>query len=532
MSRRTLVSNVSLRLKVTGLALIQVLFLVALTGIGWSALHRSSDGARRMVERNPQLKALNELRYQFQHVRAGHQALLAAAGNRVFVPDFRVYVEGCEGRLQGAMRAMETLPWESDEGPKVRTCLAEIQRYLDGFPVSFRQMEGDPRGALLPQRMRDGGPHLDRARALIQELFDQQNAKNDAGQKALEAATAFSYKVMGAGLAAALLLCAVLSRAITRRTIDGVDRLALTMSAMAQGDLSRTCPEGEEDELGRMARDLNAVGAKFRASVRTLGEAAQALVGVSGDLSSRANALATTSSALRQDAAGQKAEVDLAASGLADMSTTIDRAKAATAGARDRARAALEVTEAGRDQVARTIEVTEGIRQSSDKVGRITVVIAEISRQTNLLALNAAIEASKAGHQGKGFAVVAEEVRKLAERAASAAREIEHLIRESGERVGLGQASVAGVGESLEGILGAVTDNGRNLEAIAQGMEAQAGAASSMAQHMEATARRVEDSTRAIGDLAASVHEIRGTVEAVAGLANRLQDLTREFRLA
>ncbi|HLO67758.1 MAG TPA: methyl-accepting chemotaxis protein [Holophaga sp.] len=515
----------------TGLALVQALFLLVVTGIGWMALRNSSEGARRMVERNPQLKALNELRFQFQHTRAGQQALLAAATNKAFVPNFKEYVGTCEANLHKAMKDMEVLPWEPDEIPKVKTCLAEIQAYLNGFPASFRQMEGDPKGDLLPQRMRDGGPHLDKARALIKDLFELQNAKNDANQKAMEASTALSFRAMGAGLVLALALGAFFSRAITRHLLRGVDGLARTMSALASGDLSVACPVAGQDELGRMAADLNAVAEKFRASVRILDEAAQALVGVSGDLAARAGGLASTSAALREEAAEQKAEVDHVAAGLAGMSSTLGRARAEAAGARDRARTALQVTEAGRDQVARTIEATEGIRASSDKVGRITVVLAEISRQTNLLALNAAIEASKAGHQGKGFAVVAEEVRKLAERAAGAAREIAELIRDSHERVGTGQESVAGVGRSLEGILEAVTENGRNLETIAAGMEAQAGAAADMARHMDATARRVEANTRGARDLADSAQEIRATVQDVSNLANRLRNLTREFRL-
>jgi methyl-accepting chemotaxis protein len=526
-----MVSNVSLRLKVSGLAFLQAFFLLALTGLGVMALHRSSQGARQMVERNPRLKVLNDLRFQFQHTRAGQQALLAAASNTAFVPNFQDYVAHSEASLAGVMKDVEAQPWEADEAPKVKECLASIRAYLEGFPASYAQAKADPKGAALPQRFRDGAPHLERARVLLKELFDLQSAKNDESQKRNAQATQVSYRVMAAGLALALVAGALLSRAITRRTLEGVDSLARTMSALARGDLSRTCPVGGADELGVMSADLNAVVEKFRASVRTIDEAAVHLVGVSTDLSNRAGLLASTSTALDRDAQEQKAGVDRIAGSLSDLSGSIGRSRQVAGDARTQARTALEVTELGRDKVAETIVVTEGIRQSSEKVGRITTVISEIARQTNLLSLNAAIEAAKAGQQGKGFAVVAEEVRKLAERAGAAAKEITALIAQSHESVGLGLTSVAGVGDSLAGILTAVTENEHNLEAIAQGMQAQTVSAQEMIAHMEDTSRSVEGSTGGIRRLAEAVQEIKGTVQEVAGLANRLQGLTREFTL-
>ena len=532
MSNRSMVSNVSLRQKVRCLSILQTAFLLLLTGLGWMALQRSSLGARHMVERNPRLKVLNELRFQFQHTRAGHQALLAGANNRAFAPDFIKYVGTSEATLAMVMQDVRNQPWEEDEAPKVRECLEAIQTYLDGFRVSFAKAREDSRGLAVPGLIREGGTSLGRARALMTELFDLQNAKNDQSQKDNELTTAASYRAMAAALVAAILLGALLSRAITRRTIGGVDSLARTMSALAQGDLSAPCPVGGRDELGRMSADLNAVVARFRASVRTIDDAARHLVGVSTNLALRASLLSSTSTALEADAAHQKAGVDEIARALASMSTTIGLARSAAGEAESKARTALQVTEHGREKVAETIRATQAIRLSSDKVGQVTVVITEIAKQTNLLALNAAIEASKAGTQGKGFAVVAEEVRKLAERAGSAATKINALVEDSRQSVGAGQEAVAGVDESLGFILAAVRENESKLGAIHQGMEAQSRSARDMVVHMEGTAGRVEGSTLGIRKLAGAAQEVKGTVQDVAALAQELQGLTRQFTLA
>ena len=96
------------------------------------------------------------------------------------------------------------------------------------------------------------------------------------------------------------------------------------------------------------------------------------------------------------------------------------------------------------------------ISQSSDKVAEIIGEIEGISFQTNILALNAAVEAARAGEQGRGFAVVATEVRSLAQRSATAAREIKELVSQSVERVAHGSEQVSLAGATMDEIVGAV----------------------------------------------------------------------------
>jgi methyl-accepting chemotaxis protein len=95
----------------------------------------------------------------------------------------------------------------------------------------------------------------------------------------------------------------------------------------------------------------------------------------------------------------------------------------------------------------------QGIAMSSKKIADITGVIDGIAFQTNILALNAAVEAARAGEQGRGFAVVASEVRSLAQRSATAAKEIKSLIGESAERVDAGTRLVHDAGTSMDDIV-------------------------------------------------------------------------------
>src|SRR3989475_10355228 len=108
--------------------------------------------------------------------------------------------------------------------------------------------------------------------------------------------------------------------------------------------------------------------------------------------------------------------------------------------------------EKGREVIDESVSAMNGISQAAGKISQIIGGIDEIAFQTNLLALNAAVEAARAGEQGRGFAVVAAEVRNLAQRSASAAKEIKALILESVDRVERGAVLVERSGRTLDDI--------------------------------------------------------------------------------
>ena len=105
----------SIRFQLRLLLVFQTLFLVVISGIGWYALDQAQAANRAMSHRGPLLKTLNDLRFQFQHTRAGQQALLAAARNEVFLKGFRDYVATSEQTLTKVLAEVEAAPWEADE---------------------------------------------------------------------------------------------------------------------------------------------------------------------------------------------------------------------------------------------------------------------------------------------------------------------------------------------------------------------------------------------------------------------------------
>jgi methyl-accepting chemotaxis protein len=226
------------------------------------------------------------------------------------------------------------------------------------------------------------------------------------------------------------------------RAVDALD-------AIADGDLTVTLFVGGKDEVGKMGSALNRAIAKVRAPLQKVAESAsntrtvsQQLAVVSKTIASgaqkQANSLQTTASSLEQITAAVR--------------QSADNAKHASQLATD----SKDSAEGGRDVVAKAITAMGEIRTASAKISNIISNIDEIAFQTNLLAVNAAVEAARAGEQGRGFAVVAAEVRSLALRSATSAKEIKALIEDSMRKVARGSEMVTRSGETLQSIFASV----------------------------------------------------------------------------
>jgi methyl-accepting chemotaxis protein len=141
---------------------------------------------------------------------------------------------------------------------------------------------------------------------------------------------------------------------------------------------------------------------------------------------------------------------------MEEMTSTVKQTADNAGQANQLAMAARQQAEKGGAVVSSAVSAMSGINAASKKIADIIGVIDEIAFQTNLLALNAAVEAARAGEQGRGFAVVATEVRNLAGRSATAAKEIKALIQDSVAKVDEGSKLVDESGRTLDEIVSAV----------------------------------------------------------------------------
>ncbi|MDR6992197.1 methyl-accepting chemotaxis protein [Luteimonas sp. 3794] len=176
----------------------------------------------------------------------------------------------------------------------------------------------------------------------------------------------------------------------------------------------------------------------------------------------------------------------------------------------ERARAGIEAARALADSMA-------AVQQRSARANEVIEVIDTVAFQTNILSINASIEAAHAGDAGRGFAVVASEIRRLADRAASAARDVRGIIGETVSALGEGAASAQHTGQVLDGIGELLGGAGRAMASVAQRIDAQSGEIAAIDQAVEHVvglgrsnlehAAHVAERSEALGRNAATLHD-------------------------
>jgi methyl-accepting chemotaxis protein len=220
----------------------------------------------------------------------------------------------------------------------------------------------------------------------------------------------------------------------------------------------------------------------------------------------------------------QATSLEEAASSLEELTSTVALNAEHAREAAKLAQHASSVATAGGDLVAQVVSTMGEITQSSRRIEDIIAVIDDIAFQTNLLSLNAAVEAARAGEQGRGFAVVASEVRNLAQRSASAAREIKSLIGESVGRVEAGMQLVNRAGQTSRDVVAAVSEVTGLVASIA---EASAEQSSGIAQVNSAVAQM----DGAVQQNAALVEEARAGAASMEAQASALMRAVSRFRI-
>jgi methyl-accepting chemotaxis protein len=232
------------------------------------------------------------------------------------------------------------------------------------------------------------------------------------------------------------------------------------MDHMARGDLTRNIEREYQGTFGRVKDDVNGTLGNMRRIVQDLRDAADFLSTASDEISSGNNNLSARTEQ-------QASSLQETASSMEELTSTVRNNADNAQQANQLAAVSRGKAEEGGAVVERAIEAMREIDSASGKIAEIIGVIDEIAFQTNLLALNASVEAARAGEQGRGFAVVATEVRNLASRSASAAKQIKELIKDSVQKVRSGAELVNQSGETLGQIVQAVKKVGDIVAEIA-----------------------------------------------------------------
>jgi methyl-accepting chemotaxis protein len=223
---------------------------------------------------------------------------------------------------------------------------------------------------------------------------------------------------------------------------------------------------------------------------------------------------------LSQRTEQQSSSLEETASSMEEMTSTVKQNADNAGQANQLATAARDQAEKGGSVVGQAVSAMAKINEASKKIADIIGVIDEIAFQTNLLALNAAVEAARAGEQGRGFAVVATEVRSLAGRSATAAKEIKDLIQDSVQKVEDGSTLVTQSGKTLDQIVTSVKKVSDIVAEIAAasreqsaGIEQVNKAIMQMDEMTQQNAALVEEATAASQSMADQAKQLAGMME-------------------
>ena len=315
------------------------------------------------------------------------------------------------------------------------------------------------------------------------------------------------------GAVLGIVLGIVIARRLSRQLGGEPSYAADVARRIAGGDLAvqvQTRPGDRSSMLfamSQMQQQLTGTISNIKSSADSIASATKQIAAGNADLSQRteeqASSLEETASSMEELTSIVKQNADNA------------RQASALAGS------ASDIAVKGGEVVGRVIETMSGINASSKKIADIIGVIEGIAFQTNILALNAAVEAARAGEQGRGFAVVAGEVRSLAQRSATAAKEIKELIGDSVGRVRNGSALVTEAGGVIEEVVVAVkrvTDIMGEISAASDeqssGIEQVNQAVNQMDEVTQQNAALVEQAAAAALSLEEQAHLLRNAVSA------------------
>jgi aerotaxis receptor len=302
-----------------------------------------------------------------------------------------------------------------------------------------------------------------------------------------------------------------------RNIISPMKHLQQDIERMSSGDMSGRIVVRGNDEMTHLAQSVRILQLNIKWLLGQISEA-------TGFVNMGAGEIAAGNADLCSRTESQASSLEETASTMEELTSTVKQNAEHAHHASQLVSSTADIATNGGEVVGKVINTMGSIKESSRKIADIIGVIDGIAFQTNILALNAAVEAARAGEQGRGFAVVASEVRNLAQRSASAAKEIKTLISDSVEQVEAGRKLVDEAGEAMDDIV-------TSVQLVADIISGTATASQEQSSGIEQVNQAVGQMDEMTQQNAALVEQAAAAAESLQNQAAKLAQLVDTFTL-
>ncbi len=508
-------NNWKIGVRLAGANAIMLAVIVAIAIVGLTGMARSNDALHHITKVNVVKMALLEQMSESVHIVARVVRTMALIEDPAEAQHEYEKITAARAAYDTALHGLEAMPLDA-AGHAAIAKIREAQVAARAANDRFLQLSRSDRAAAVQLLRTEAAAGLRHWQEQLHAYKALQRAKNAQDETAAEQAYSNARLWMFISLAVALAVGGALawlqSHSIVRPLRAAID----VARTVADGDLSTDIASEARDETGDLLRALADMNQRLRAMVTQVRSGAEAVAAGSSQIASGNLDLSSRT----EEQAGTLEET---AASMEQMNANVQHNMDSAQAAQDMAQRVAQEVEHSGALVAQVVATMGAIGASSHKIADITTVIDGIAFQTNILALNAAVEAARAGEQGRGFAVVAGEVRTLAQRCATAAREIKALIADSETQVRQGEQQVELAGAAIGQTVGRVRQVSAMVTDIANASREQYSGISQLNQALS----EIDSMTQ---QNAALVEEAASAAASLQQQASTLESLVSVFR--